>query len=184
MDFFRLSRPHSRRRRARAAVSELQVGGGDRAFPADDQMERQAKNEPDRYAKVRARDRARVRAWIARQREAQALERELGIHDWDERTEPLYERLDAIETEICKTPARTPAGIAVKLRICAHYKGLSDPDDVDDWNDGMVLAALRDPDGARSLHSAGGAGAAAGSGRGGRRLGAGRPVAAVENRIL
>ena len=78
---------------------------------------------------------ARVRAWIARRREQAALDRQLGIHNWDDRTAPLYDRLFAIEDEVADTPAQTVAGVAAKLRIYAHY----DPD-----GERVALSALAD----------------------------------------
>ena len=61
--------------------------------------------------------------------------RELGIDDWDEQTDPVHDRLFALEDQIAETPARSIAGIAVKLRICMFRDG----DDID-----LVRAALRD----------------------------------------
>ena len=100
----------------------------------------------EEHARRRTEGRARVRAWIGRQREKKALERELGIHDWDKRVDdPFYFRLFAIERQIIDTPARSLAGIAVKLRLHVHYGGYEDmqPEEID-WNDELVFAVLRD----------------------------------------
>ncbi len=75
--------------------------------------------------------------------------------DSDAALDPLYDRLYAIEEKIMGTPAQSFAGIAVKLRLVAHYsdainlgcEGL-------DWDRKIAFHALRDAErlagGARS----------------------------------
>ena len=88
----------------------------------------------------RAEGRARVRAWIARYREVEDLERDLGIYDHEARVELHLERRDRLEEEIVKTPARSVEGVAAKLRLYAHYEEL----DPDCTITGLAVAALRD----------------------------------------
>ena len=65
--------------------------------------------------------------------------------DSDAALDPLYDRRDAIEEKIMGTPARSFAGIAVKLRLAAYYfevfnSGYSSLD----WDRKIVFHALRD----------------------------------------
>ena len=88
---------------------------------------------------------ARVRAWAARQTEKTDLERQAGIDDWDARLEPFYQRQDAVEERIMDTPAQSVAGIAVKLRLAAHYAdpGKEGPEGLD-WDRRLMYRTLHD----------------------------------------
>ena len=97
-------------------------------------IEDRASGDEDR-AKRRAEGRARVRAWEVRYREREALERELGINDWDEQTDPVHDRLWALQGQMAETPAQSFAGVAAKLRLHVH-------DECDDTE--LALSALRD----------------------------------------
>ncbi len=101
--------------------------------------------DPEKYAETIAQCDARVRAWEARQTEKTGLERQAGIDDWDERSEPFFERQDAVEEKIMATPAHSFAGIAVKLRLAAYYAdpGKNGPESLD-WDRKIMFHALRD----------------------------------------
>ncbi len=98
-----------------------------------------------KHAETAAQGDARVRAWEARQAEKTDLERQAGIDDWDEKSEPFFERQDAVEEKIMVTPAHSVAGIAVKLRLAAYYAdpGKSGPESLD-WDRKIMFHAFRD----------------------------------------
>ncbi len=89
--------------------------------------------DPEKYAETIAQCDARIHAWEARQVEKDDLERQAGIDNWDERSEPFFERQDAIEEKIMAAPAHSFAGIAVKLRLAAYYAdpGKAGPESLD-----------------------------------------------------
>ena len=64
----------------------------------------------------------------------------------DEEREPYYNVVADIEVEIRETPAQSAAGLAVKLRLHAHYGGLFNRPEWWglDWKDELALATLRD----------------------------------------
>ncbi len=103
-----------------------------------------AKN-PTKHAETMAQCDARVRAWEARQTEKTDLERQLGFDDWDAKSEPFFERQDAVEEKIMDTPAHSFAGIAVKLRLAAYYAdpGKAGPESLD-WDRKIMFHAFRD----------------------------------------
>ena len=100
---------------------------------------------PEKYAETIAQCDARVRAWEARETEKTDLERQAGIDNWDERSEPFFERQDAVEEKIMATPAHSFAGIAVKLRLAAYYAdpGENGPESLD-WDRKIMFAAFCD----------------------------------------
>ena len=63
----------------------------------------------------------------------------------DKERDPAFEDLYEIEKRIIRTNARSPAGIAVKLRLWAHC-ALADPANTEDMSldEGIVTSALRD----------------------------------------
>ena len=65
--------------------------------------------------------------------------------DTDEEREPAFDALYEIEKRIIRTNARSPAGMAVKLRLWAHC-ALADPSNTEDMSldEGIVTSALRD----------------------------------------
>ncbi len=101
--------------------------------------------DPEKYAETIAQCDVRVRAWEARQAEKTDLERQAGIDDWDERSEPFFERQDAVEEKIMATAAHSIAGIAVKLRLAAYYAdpGEAGPESLD-WDRKIMFHAFRD----------------------------------------
>ena len=99
-----------------------------------------ADDDLEGLAKVKAEGRARVRALEARHQEKKDLERELGIHDWDERQQPHTDRMHELEEQMIGTPALTVAGIAAKLRYWKYYEDPTQPGIVER----SALSALRD----------------------------------------
>jgi hypothetical protein len=104
------------------------------------QAEVRAAHDPNSLAKAKAEGRSRLRAWNDRQQEKDALYKELGLDDIDDRLEPHYQRRDDLEYRITETPATSVAGIAVKLRLFARHTDSESGDFVHDF----VLSALRD----------------------------------------
>ena len=105
--------------------------------------------DPAKYAETITQCDARVRGWVTRLTEQTNLQRQVGIYNWDAEVEPLYERQDAVEDNIKDTQAHSFAGIAVKLRLAAHYAsdGLQDSEGLDgNWERQLILSALRDLD--------------------------------------
>ena len=104
-----------------------------------------AATDPEKSLETIAQCDARVRAWEARQVEKDDLERQAGIDDWDETSQPFFERQDTIEEKIMTTPAHSFAGIAVKLRLAAYY---ADPGKAGleglDWDRKIMFHAFRD----------------------------------------
>ena len=101
--------------------------------------------DPKKYAETIDQCDARVRAWEARQTEKTDLERQAGIDDWDAKSEPFFERQDAVEEKIMATPAHSVTGIAVKLRLAAYYAdpGKEGPESLD-WDRKIMFHAFRD----------------------------------------
>ncbi len=71
----------------------------------------------------------------------------------DEARDPLYDRLNEIEFQIHRTPAKSPSGIAVKLRMWGRSHGYSFPGEwwelsVEDFDGDLdhmpIVSALRD----------------------------------------
>ncbi len=71
----------------------------------------------------------------------------------DEARDPLYDRLNEIEFQIHRTPAKSPSGIAVKLRMWGRSHGYSFPGEwwelsVGDFDGDLdhmpIVSALRD----------------------------------------
>ncbi len=102
-------------------------------------------NDHEKHAEAAAQGDARVRAWEARHAEKADLERQAGIDNWDERSEPFFDRQDAVEEKIMVTPAHSFAGIAVKLRLAAYYAdpGKDGPESLD-WDRRIMFHAFRD----------------------------------------
>ncbi len=63
----------------------------------------------------------------------------------DKERAPAFDALYEIEKRIIRTPARSPAGMAVKLRLWAHCT-MADPSNTEDMSldEGIVTSALRD----------------------------------------
>ena len=82
------------------------------------------------------------RLWQARLEVANAIPDGMSWEDW----QPHFDAVADLEVEIRETPATSFAGLAVKLRLYAHYTSLFDkPAGYDpDWTDELQLAALRD----------------------------------------
>ncbi len=101
--------------------------------------------DPEKHAETIAQCDARVHAWEARQTEKTDLERQAGIDDWDKKSEPFFERQDAVEEKIMDTPAHSIAGVAVKLRLAAYYAdpGKEGPESLD-WDRKIMFHAFRD----------------------------------------
>ena len=80
--------------------------------------------------------------WQARLQVANAIPDGMSWEDW----QPHFDAVANLEVEIRETPAKSFAGLAVKLRLYAHYTSLFDkPAGYDpDWTDELQLAALRD----------------------------------------
>ena len=82
------------------------------------------------------------RLWQARLQVANAIPDGVSWEAW----QPHFDAVADLEVEIRETPAKSIAGLAVKLRLYAHYTSLFDkPAGYDpDWTDELQLAALRD----------------------------------------
>lgn len=76
---------------------------------------------PDKLPVWQERCRARTRAWIAKRREQVALREQVGLPGIEHEGDVLCDRLLAVDQRIEDTPARTPAGLAVKLRYLFDY---------------------------------------------------------------
>ena len=102
-------------------------------------------NDHEKHDEAAAQGDARIRAWEARKTEKADLERQLGIDDWDAKSEPFFERQDAVEEKIMDTPAHSFAGLTVKLRLAVYY---ADPEKDGpeglDWDRKIMFHALRD----------------------------------------
>ncbi len=103
-----------------------------------------AKN-PKKHAETITQCDARVHAWEARQTEKTDLERQAGIDNWDEGSQPFFDRQDTIEEKIMVTPAHSFAGIAVKLRLAVYYAdpGKDGPESLD-WDRQIMFHAFCD----------------------------------------
>ncbi len=103
-----------------------------------------AKN-PKKHAETITQCDARVHAWEARQTEKTDLERQAGIDNWGEGSQPFFDRQDTIEEKIMVTPAHSFAGIAVKLRLAVYYAdpGKDGPEGLD-WDRRIMFHTLRD----------------------------------------
>ena len=77
----------------------------------------------DEYEARKRAGNARVRAWIARQREQRGLKASRDADHFAALGEKLGERMLELEYRILETPAETIAGLAAKIRVSASWEG-------------------------------------------------------------
>jgi hypothetical protein len=130
--------------RDRVSLSELR---------ACNQAEQATAGDPVELAECRAVGRARVRWWIAYQRESVRLNAESGLDAADEYLDAQIDELDAVRDAIGERPAVTLAGAVVKLRVAAQamMNDVMDGDGVVEfeameWSETVTLAVLADLD--------------------------------------
>ena len=63
---------------------------------------------------------ARIHAWIKRVCEQRTWEKQVGFTDVDAKGDVLVDQLWEVQERIAGTPAQSPAGMAIKMRLHAH----------------------------------------------------------------